>query len=422
MELGWSYPKRKDRLISLQSRPSNKTYFVPFQGPGEHYPQYKVDSGAPTYRLNNGRTCAAQAEYLALHPDKSSDFFSADPESEEAIKVQHEILKEMNTEADLLTYFRENKQTEPLILTAEGFVLNGNRRLCAMRELLAEDEETYKHFRQIAIVILPPAEERDFDELEARLQILPDIKADYSWFARALMMRTRKNEHSYTVKQLSNLYDMREKVITEFIDMLALGETWLKKREQAHQYRLLEGTEFGFRSLLRTRSGKTLQSEPEKVLFEELSFGLIDETEGGRAYEFIPAIADYFPKIKERLMDEFDLGDSVDKIAEDDDLLGGYVNAEPDIESILSALEKEENVGRARDVVLDVVRSERLISQERKTRNFFIRQLKKAHSALKDAENSYDNDAVVEGAPEQLKAIETSVSVLRSMLDDRNQS
>ena len=41
----------------------------------------------------------------------------------------------MVSEKGLLNYFKKNELELPLVLTDLGFVVNGNRRLCAMRIL-----------------------------------------------------------------------------------------------------------------------------------------------------------------------------------------------------------------------------------------------------------------------------------------------
>ena len=145
MELGWPLPKRKDHIRRLADAQVKETYRVPFQGRQQPLPIRLVPIGFPKYRLDNGRTQAAQAEYLAKHPERPADFFRRDLESEEAHRAQHEILKEMITgggEKDLLRYFKGREQTQPFILTDDGFVVNGNRRLTAFRELIAEDATT----------------------------------------------------------------------------------------------------------------------------------------------------------------------------------------------------------------------------------------------------------------------------------------
>src|SRR5216684_4710957 len=141
MELGWPLPKRKELIQRLKQEPNKKTAVLPFQGRLQEFSRHRVPISFPKYRLDNGRTRSAQVEWLALHPELPKDLFTADLESQAAQSTQHNILKSMFGQGDkeLLRYFRKHEQADPLILTELGFVLNGNRRLCAMRELINED-------------------------------------------------------------------------------------------------------------------------------------------------------------------------------------------------------------------------------------------------------------------------------------------
>jgi hypothetical protein len=45
---------------------------------------------------------------------------------------------------------REARQVEPLLVTAEGLVVNGNRRLAAMRALQLRDPVRYAGFAEVS--------------------------------------------------------------------------------------------------------------------------------------------------------------------------------------------------------------------------------------------------------------------------------
>src|SRR5262249_29316909 len=145
MELGWPLPKRKELIQRLRSERTTQSLPLYFQGRRQDLPIHRIPIGLPKYRLDNGRTRSAQVEWLALHADAPKNLFTADLESEKAQAAQHEILKTMlgSGKTELRRYFRDHEQIEPLILTELGFVLNGNRRLCAMRELIRDEAETF---------------------------------------------------------------------------------------------------------------------------------------------------------------------------------------------------------------------------------------------------------------------------------------
>src|SRR5436309_317513 len=112
MQLGYPYPKRISHLNQLYSAPSKRTFDLRFQGHLQTFNIHKVPIDLPKYRLNNGRTLAAQAQYLAKHPELHRDFFTRDLELDDTQVVQHEILGKMIDKEKLLDYFRTHEQEE----------------------------------------------------------------------------------------------------------------------------------------------------------------------------------------------------------------------------------------------------------------------------------------------------------------------
>src|SRR5262245_2266045 len=129
MQLGLPYPKRVKLLDDLRPTTTGKTHGIRFQGKFTYMQIYSVPLELPKYRLKNGRTAAAQIEYLATHPKADRAIFTKDPELNEAQKIQHGILKDMVNEEGLYDYFKKHEQELPFILTNTGFIVNGNRRV-----------------------------------------------------------------------------------------------------------------------------------------------------------------------------------------------------------------------------------------------------------------------------------------------------
>ena len=111
---------------------SSKTLFpLEVMGKYQRLKQITVRIGVPVYRMQNGRTRTFQKEYLATHSDVAADLFTLDPESVAAQKAQHTILQKLAEDEDLYKEFSGGtQQTEPIIVTSTGVVVNGNRRLC----------------------------------------------------------------------------------------------------------------------------------------------------------------------------------------------------------------------------------------------------------------------------------------------------
>ncbi|OAM52692.1 hypothetical protein A7981_04365 [Methylovorus sp. MM2] len=417
MELGWTYPKRKEHLDKLAHSPSERTQLVPaFQGKNQYLKVFTVSIELPKYRLDNGRTYAAQAEYLATHPLVDKSVFEKDWESEEAQKIQHELLKTMlgKNEKELLAYFKANEQTEALIVTHDGFVINGNRRLCTMRELYYTDQVKYKSFEFINIVILPPADEKDIDALEAALQIAPDIKEEYTWYARALKYRKKRQQHNYTKEQLAKIDKVSPEEVEDLIDLLNYADAYLADRGWTDEYHRLEQTKYAFMEL--RKAGSKIKIAPEKLCFEKLAYCLIDgSTGGGRLYEAIPSAAKYFDQFVTRVRNDFDL---TPKPIETDgaalDLFGAA--DESNLGDVLEVLSDPNKFEQVRDIVTDVVTAEKLKLKEIEKVTFVLSQVRKANTALLDSTAALTDHQEQKGIEDQLASIEKSIEKIRSWL------
>jgi hypothetical protein len=420
VELGWPYPKRKEFLRKLKESGTSKyNYPLKFQGSIDYYGVYRVELGLPKYRLLNGRTQAAQEEYLAKHPKLNIDFFSRDMELDSVQRVQHELLLKMVEGTSLLTYFKEilNKQEQPLILTEEGFVVNGNRRLCAMRELFYEDKQKYGHFAHIDVLILPPCSLKDIDEVEAYLQIQPDIRDDYSWIAKACMLRARQIQHNYSIEELSSLYDIPQKEIKNILAQLAMVDIYLSSRGKDKQYDLVETQEYAFKQLHKGRS--QLKSEIRRDAFTQLVFVLLDNPESfeGRIYDHIPQIKEHLNNITTELAEELSITPSTESQPPlVDELFGTPEPSNNNMELIIQTSVDPQNHARVIETIFDVLDSEKESKKQKNRANAVLKEISEANAHLKNALCYISNDSSKNGVIEHLKAIEESVTAIRKWI------
>lgn len=420
MELGWSYPRRReliDRLGQSVSADQNK-FPIHFQNERTYFPIHKVELGMPKYRLANGRTLAAQEEYVTSN-DISEDFFERDIELEEAHKAQHKILiKELRSGGiDLMNYFSNNNQEEPLILDINGFVVNGNRRLCTMRELHQRDIENGRQparFSHIEVIILPPCSEEDIIELEGKLQITEDIKAEYVWTTQGCMYRGFRDKKNYSTEKIASLYEGKKKEdIEELLLLMTYVDEYLKSRNIPKQYDKIQDDKYAFEAIVKGR--KKINDENKKDIFQTIAFSVIEKPLAGmgRLHSFLPKIADNIETIIERAQQEFPLEDQL--AMDDDDLDGGLLgdsSFEQDLINLEITLDKEENRTNVVQVVKDVIDAE----DDRRQRFTVIQKIQRANTLLQDAITMFDDDTECEGIASQLESIKALVAELEGKL------
>lgn len=133
----------------------------------------------------NHRTKAEQLRAVAVA--ENPDLFTADPLGPEAQEAQYLILQTQDGFSDLKADLRERGQQDPAIVTADGILINGNRRTAALRNLFVEDD--VPSARYVKCLVLPAdATSAELVDLETELQIARDFKQDYAWINEALLI------------------------------------------------------------------------------------------------------------------------------------------------------------------------------------------------------------------------------------------
>ena len=133
----------------------------------------------------NHRTKAEQMR--EIHKQNNTNLFSLDPLGPAAQATQYAILKSQEGFAELKEDLRQRNQQEPAVVTAEGVLINGNRRAAALRSLFLEDN--FLGARYIRCLVLPEdATTDEIIDLETELQIARDFKEDYSWVNEAMLI------------------------------------------------------------------------------------------------------------------------------------------------------------------------------------------------------------------------------------------
>ena len=417
---GWSKPARMEEFAKLQGS-AEAHHPMMFKGEKRFFPIIRVSIDLPKYRLENGRTSSAQDEYLARNDQVAKDLFTADPELWEAQEIQHKLLLDMAKISDLQQYFEDEKniQTEVILLDEYGFVVNGNRRLATWRELLLKDKTRYGHFENIDVVVLPHCDKKEIDRIEARLQITKDILAPYSWDARAKMLKAKQERDGFSIKELSALYEISENEISQLFDMLAYAEEYLKSRGKPGIWSLVSKQEKAFEKVVAFRPKITSLGKQE--LFKELSFVLIDKPDfaGGRLYDQIPAIYTHLEKVSEKLLDEFPV------IAEDEQedelsaLLGDQIAKTEDKTldlPLAKEITKPENIGKARELLVDILETEKQLKKDSKGANYLITCCAKAHSQLQAAVADLKAETSTTGVISQLDSIDELVNKIRDFV------
>ncbi len=282
--LGMPLIQRRDYISALKKgNPINQIFI--FSGEGTPKEQkvdvYMVNIEVPIYRLKNIRTKSPQLTYIAKN-SLNQGFFSNDPEDRQALRAQHELLLTIADSKDdksHLKAFRERDydKQNPMMMTSEGVLVNGNTRMSAIRHLYNQNKVDYRRYESVPIAILPhDFGERDFRALELHLQINPDIKKDYSWISEALDCKERISE-GYSLDELTEAYGRTKKDIgypKNLLDQIITADLFLSKLGKVNDYDSLEKDQWALQAWAEWRNAHS-NDEIKKRLIDIECFQII---------------------------------------------------------------------------------------------------------------------------------------------------
>lgn len=162
---------------------------------------YKVPLDLLRLRKENGRISSSVKTYERVTgPLEGRD--------SQAQTVLQKFLRDKDPEKtdDLKRLLRAEGQRDPGIITADGFLINGNRRRVALGEL-RDEFPANDEFKTMKVVILPgkddeggPPTLKEIEQIENRYQLQDEGKAEYYGFDAALSIRD-KEASGYTLEQ-----------------------------------------------------------------------------------------------------------------------------------------------------------------------------------------------------------------------------
>ncbi|HEX2553318.1 MAG TPA: hypothetical protein VHL98_06435 [Microvirga sp.] len=219
------------RAIGADRRPPVRTLAVLLQGRYRDLPVVRVPQEALVYRVDNGRLAAALEEQAARERT-ALGALRARAETPEVQGLLHDLLlaRARDPQGPIFAELeRAATQTEPLLIGFDGVVINGNRRLSAMRALLARDSARYAGFAEVLAAVLPPeTTPADVEYVEAALQMAPETKLGYGWIDRRLTLRKQRDALGLPIRDILAAYRIDDPAqVDRELAQLALAERYL---------------------------------------------------------------------------------------------------------------------------------------------------------------------------------------------------
>jgi hypothetical protein len=266
---------------------------------GEELPLISLPIGTPIYRLENYRTRDKQLT-LEAQAAVPPDFFNPTRREDSSVQAkQHQLLLEQAKTGSGETIKpiyeeldRVRLQTDEIIISADGVVVNGNRRLAAMRELHRIDPNGFSGFGHVNCMVLPKSATADeIRSLEIALQMQPETKLPYEWTALGRAVRDLSDANVPEAEIMAEMNRSKSE-IQRAVKMVEAAEaylnTWLEKPQN---FDLLKDTEQAFIQIATRNLGKQ-DNVAQREVTRQFDFFLVEHRDllSDSAYTLINTI------------------------------------------------------------------------------------------------------------------------------------
>lgn len=422
--------RRQIIATKLAAATRRETFYQLVSGPAE-LPVVDLDLNLPVYRLGNYRTQTRQMDHIRVK-QLPSEFFKAGEENVTAQQAQHSILlvfAKLGSGESVIPIYdvlqKGRQQNESLLLTSEGVVVNGNRRLAAMREIYASDPEGYKAFASVRAKILPAGLTAvEIKRIETRLQMTPQTLLPYDWVNEALAIR---DLHALQLSDAEIAAEMKldgPDDVREILERLAEAELFMAEYLKAPlQYEKVMVHKQQFLELQKALD-KT-NDAVKKELARKISYVLTYNSEelGRRAYDYRIAYGTELDKVVDQLSDRLGVEIPDDEGApEDDDLLS---NGSASVSKFSELIARLNDINQSKAIageIAEICNNIRESQQKHSQGQAALQKAIKAHTLLAEIALETAAGSTLPKLEAQLQSITKRATDLLNAVKQRQQS
>lgn len=425
---------RTERETLIENRLNNSDEtgetIYDFRG-GSHVPNVvSLGIDVPVYRMENCRTFSAQQSEMATQ-GLEKDFFFKGQEKSSVQQNQHEILAKLaargtSSVSPIIEELRNDGQREAILISSTGVVVNGNRRLSAMRELYrGTDGSVDNRFSHVKCAVLPPDTTPDeIDDIEADLQARPQTKLDYDWIGDARLIR-RQVSKGRTPKEVADRLRRGNADIENVLQALDEADLYLSEwANKPGQYDLISSDgEQIFADIPKQIAKKDADLQNASRAIAWSLFENRDKV-SGRVYSLNAAFGRLAPQVLDRISEEFELGtDPIDiktgidyfSIEIEDDASVSY---QPIIEFLHDDEIKDEAIQTLIDVCETAIELDKGVKSERAA----LKALSQASAKIMSIDVSMAGAATLPAMNKQIESIRNVLTKIEEKIALRLES
>lgn len=258
--------ERKTALANLQNSgitsPAMTGIQIMYHGERKTFDAYYIPLDYLVYNKYNGRIGSVVKSYERQN-------HTIDPEREEDIKIIESFLMESKKDANTKTRrsLLQEHQQKYGIVTAEGIIIDGNRRASLLNDL-RRDESISPNIKQhcnffLAIILPVDADRKEILRLETTYQMGEDAKVDYNPIEKYLKCKDLLDE-GFSREEIATFMgetksngDPNTTIIDMYLGVLKLMDEYLQNYHYDGMYTLLDKNEDSFQKLHSALKGYT---------------------------------------------------------------------------------------------------------------------------------------------------------------------
>lgn len=240
--------QRKAELAKIkQGIPTMTGVKLTYHGERTTFDVYRIPLSILTYNPYNGRIGAEVKSYERQH-------HVLDPDNAEDVAIIEDFLWDSKPDANERTKksLLEDHQQRYGIVTADGKIIDGNRRASLLNRIWRDDSisaNTKQHTQYFEAIILPTdADRKEILRLETTYQMGEDAKVDYGPIEKYLKAGDLRDE-GFSDSEIANFMGVKPKDVSWYLRILDLMNEYLDTYGYTGIYTMLEETEDPFQKL-----------------------------------------------------------------------------------------------------------------------------------------------------------------------------
>ena len=241
--------ERKQQLLKIKGEGKPYMTGIPllYHGEREQFNVYQIPLSILTYNPYNGRIGSEVKSFERQH-------HQLDPNKPEDIAIIEKFLWESKEQANKKTMqsLLHDHQQKFGIVTADGKIIDGNRRACLLNRLWRDNTievAEKKHCEWFYAIILPvDADKKEILRLETTYQMGEDAKVDYNPIEKYLKCGDLRDA-GFTADEIALFMGVQKTDVQTYLKTLELMNDYLDTFGYDGMYTQLDGNEDSFLKL-----------------------------------------------------------------------------------------------------------------------------------------------------------------------------